>query len=238
MILLPQKVAYRGTITGLRISSVDGTAFIDACADLVPYADGNHLVEIYSATGMLRGYLAAAGTGETTTEYVVDGAFTSSDNWTEGTAWAVAGGVATYDNSANANAMTQTGWTVPQFVLGKLTATVASAGSASLYILNAAGTYAYWTPNGAKTLTSDTYSYYKSLAHPDNGNRTGIAVFGYTAGAAFTLDNLSFASVDSPSADGCTIVSERGGAVQSFSYRSSFFDYNSATNYVVVRKAR
>ncbi|MCK9517428.1 MAG: hypothetical protein M0R74_00155 [Dehalococcoidia bacterium] len=65
MILLPQKVAYRGTISALRISSVDGTAFIDACAALVPYADGSHLVEIYDASGrMLRGYLAGAGDGE------------------------------------------------------------------------------------------------------------------------------------------------------------------------------
>ena len=59
------QVVYSGTISGLRISSVDGTAFIDACAALVPYADGNHLVEIYDASGrLLRGYLAAAGDGE------------------------------------------------------------------------------------------------------------------------------------------------------------------------------
>ncbi|MGB3988660.1 MAG: hypothetical protein WBK67_03165, partial [Minisyncoccales bacterium] len=58
-------VVYSGTISGLRISSVDGTAMLDACAALVPYADGSHLVEIYDASGrMLRGYLSAAGDGE------------------------------------------------------------------------------------------------------------------------------------------------------------------------------
>ena len=66
IILFSQPVVYRGTISSLRISSVDGTAFLDNCAALVPYADGNHLVEIYDASGrMLRGYLGAAGTGET-----------------------------------------------------------------------------------------------------------------------------------------------------------------------------
>ena len=44
-----------GTATGMRISSVDGTAFLDNCAALVPYADGNHLLNYDSANRMLRG---------------------------------------------------------------------------------------------------------------------------------------------------------------------------------------
>ena len=54
-----------GTITGLRISSVDGTAFLDNCAALIPYADGNRRIEIYDASGrILQGYLKAQGEGE------------------------------------------------------------------------------------------------------------------------------------------------------------------------------
>jgi hypothetical protein len=58
MILLPQKVAYRGTISSLRISSVDGTAFIDnlsgATLDLgssVVNATGTAAIRISSVDG-------------------------------------------------------------------------------------------------------------------------------------------------------------------------------------------
>jgi hypothetical protein len=67
MILTGKQVKYRGTVTGLRISAVDGTAFIDNAGATIPtYADGNHQIEIYDASNrMLRGVLKAAGTGET-----------------------------------------------------------------------------------------------------------------------------------------------------------------------------
>lgn len=62
-------LVYKGTITGLRVSAVDGTAFIDNAGATIPtYADGNHLIEIYdSANRMLKGVLKAAGTVQTTT---------------------------------------------------------------------------------------------------------------------------------------------------------------------------
>ena len=67
MILTGKQVKYRGTVTGLRISAVDGTAFIDAAnSSITDLADGNHQIEIYDASNrMLRGVLKAAGTGET-----------------------------------------------------------------------------------------------------------------------------------------------------------------------------
>ena len=43
MILTGKQVKYRGTVTGLRISAVDGTAFIDAAnSSITDLADGNH----------------------------------------------------------------------------------------------------------------------------------------------------------------------------------------------------
>jgi hypothetical protein len=67
MILTGKQVKYRGTVTGLRISAVDGTAFIDNAGATIPtYADGNHQIEIYDSDNrILRGVLKAAGTGET-----------------------------------------------------------------------------------------------------------------------------------------------------------------------------
>ncbi|MFO8145407.1 MAG: hypothetical protein R6T89_06755 [Candidatus Syntrophosphaera sp.] len=57
---------YSDTITGLRISAVDGTAFVDAAADITTYADGNHLLEIEDSLGNIAsGVLSAQGSGET-----------------------------------------------------------------------------------------------------------------------------------------------------------------------------
>ncbi|MFH1147215.1 MAG: hypothetical protein V1736_05855, partial [Pseudomonadota bacterium] len=76
--LAPQPVKYRGTVTGLRISAVDGGAtesggaFIDgANADITALADGNHQIEIYDASGrMIKGVLKEAGIGETNTDLI------------------------------------------------------------------------------------------------------------------------------------------------------------------------
>ena len=74
-LLIGQKVVYRGTVTDLRISAVDGTAFIDNAGATIPtYADGNHSIEIYdSSNRMLKGVLKAAGTGETDTGDLLSG---------------------------------------------------------------------------------------------------------------------------------------------------------------------
>ena len=57
---------FRGSLTGLRISAVDGTAFVDnAGATLPTYADGYHEISIYDSSGYeLKGILKAQGTGE------------------------------------------------------------------------------------------------------------------------------------------------------------------------------
>ena len=66
MILPSKKILYSGTITGLRISSVAEKSFLDACAALVPYADGESDIYIYDSVGeFLKATLKAQGTGET-----------------------------------------------------------------------------------------------------------------------------------------------------------------------------
>jgi hypothetical protein len=57
---------YDDTITDLRISAIDGTAFLDACAAITGYADGAHQVRVFdSSNRLLTGVLAAQGDGET-----------------------------------------------------------------------------------------------------------------------------------------------------------------------------
>jgi hypothetical protein len=62
---IPQEIVYKGTISDLRISAVDGTAFIDNCSAITTYADNAHRVEIYDSAGKrLVGIAKEAGSGE------------------------------------------------------------------------------------------------------------------------------------------------------------------------------
>ena len=61
----PPFTVHQSTLTGLRISAVDGTAFVDNGSALTPYADGYHEISIYDSSGYeLKGILKAQGTGE------------------------------------------------------------------------------------------------------------------------------------------------------------------------------
>src|SRR5574343_132609 len=78
IILSPQVVKYRGT-AALRISAVNGTAFVDnlPAEVLALPLDGTHQIEIYPATTpsgrMIRGVLKAVGVAETSSEEIVNG---------------------------------------------------------------------------------------------------------------------------------------------------------------------
>lgn len=61
----PKEQVYSDTITGLKISAVDGASLIDGAADVVAYADGNHLIEIEDHSGnIISAFLSAPGSGE------------------------------------------------------------------------------------------------------------------------------------------------------------------------------
>jgi hypothetical protein len=228
MILLSQKVAYRGTISGLRISSVDGAAFIDACADLVPYADGNHLVEIYDASGrMLRGYLGAAGDGEDLGPEIVD-------------AW------------ANGATIPYETWTVGAGNL--ITQAVNSSGSGVANKTVSPTLYALYKCVNAITLTSETMptirwrtvsltegntftsnaTSYQTINVASEGNVSIIS----TAATDFALTSFSLKKVTGPSTSGAVIVSAKGGATENFAYKSASFTFNQASYQVIVRAAR
>jgi hypothetical protein len=74
---------YDATISGLRISAVDGTAFLDNCAAITGYADGAHLVRVYdSSNRLLTGVLAAQGSGETLgSNLIYNGDMELADGW-------------------------------------------------------------------------------------------------------------------------------------------------------------
>ena len=219
MILLPQKVAYRGTLTGLRISAVDGRAFLDACAALVPYADGSHLVEIYSATGLLRGYLAAAGDGEDAATDVLTG-------WNFTSGWTPSAGVTIND----VDTFTTTG--AGQYIYRSANPFAVGA----LYKVS----YDYDQTAGAVNLrhTSTT-----PIADDGDANKywtaSGVSLrIQATLSATVDVTTMTAFAVTGPSADGATIVSAKGGATENFAYKDASFTFNATSYAVVVRKAR
>ncbi len=223
MILLPQKVAYRGTISGLRISSVDGTAFLDACAALVPYADGSHLVEIYDASGrMLRGYLSAAGTGETLTNV------TAGWDFTDG--WSFISGTGTVDDADSFSSTS--GEAVIQKILlgqGALYKSKYSASTACTNLSLRSGSTV------VLTLNDNTYAYATARLADAAASRLRF----YTAGLGTTdVSVLEVNKVLTPSALGLTLTSTPGGATQKFAYKDASFTYNEASYYCLIKRAR
>lgn len=248
MILLPQKVVYRGTISSLRISSVDGTAFLDNCAALVPYADGLHRVEIYDSAGrQLVGYLSAQGSGETYSDLI-------------------------YGATNNGNMETgspPTGWLIYNATISRVAdERTGGAGSYSINVNRSSANGYCYCSNACTLGMLYTYGGYIKNVSATNGlidyrNAQLISasgdwtlVSGYRTGdvtvvkAQFNLmmsgpvgvdvrfDDVFLRQVLTPSTDGCTIVSTKSGAVQNFASKDASFTYNAATNYVVVRKAR
>jgi len=231
MIILAPPVKYRGTLTGLRISSVGGTALIDNAGATIPtLADGNHQIEIYDAEGrMLKGVLKAAGSAETLSgvELTTDGEFTDTANWTEQTNWAVAGGVAASTGSNAGQSVYQVVTTATN-VLYKATTTISAYTSGY-------GSFILGALSSASPLnSSNTFSYYAT------GIVTSSVNFGLKSGSTPLVGEssvISLQSVTAPSTSGCTIVSAKGGTTYNFAYKNASFTYNS-TYTVIVRAIR
>jgi hypothetical protein len=230
MILLPQKVAYRGTISGLRISSVDGTAFMDNCAALVPYADGSHLVEIYDASGrMLRGYLGAPGTGETLGVSVLAG-LNFSSGWivspgsiidADSYSTTATGGVQSIADLLVALTLYK-GALVGATSAGTVTIRDALGGTGyALFASDLIGTPGYST---ARVKTSNELRIYI--------RNSQAATTDVTAAGTYVTPVLT------PSTDGCTIVSAKGGTTENFAYKDASFTYNAASYYCLIKRAR
>jgi hypothetical protein len=254
MIIIPANpVVYRATISGLRISSVAGTAFLDACAGLVPYADGNHRIEIYDSAGrQLVGYLSAQGAGETLdVEKLTDPGFeawTSASNltsYTEGSQISVAQETTEIHGGSNSckltengtggiggstnNSLYQSGGTAGMML--KCSAWIKRSSGAAAFQIGTGYTIAAsqasaadWTQvSGYATLVLSTYMCTMGAAAASN---------------VFFVDDASCKQVLAPSTDGVTIVSTKGGAVPNFAAVNASFTLNAASYYCIVRKMR
>jgi hypothetical protein len=216
----------KGTITGLRISAVDGTAFLDNCSALLPYADGNHRIEIYDASGrMLKGVLKAAGTGETLGDELQAGwtnsdslpyeTFTSSGlDITEAAETGVSGRAA--GNSA---------MTAGHLVKFGFSVTVNSGNiSMSYYGKSATSAIAFAGQSDRIQMSAGAQSGYQTLyvVNVYCGFRSEAAV-------NFSISGYTNKQVLTPSSSGATIVSAKGGAIYNFASKDASFTYNAAS---------
>jgi len=237
IILTPPPVKYRGTLTGLRISSVDGTAFIDNAGATVPtYADGNHQIEIYDAEGrMLKGVLKAAGTGETLAntggpldngELIDDPGFDDNLKWTPEDGWSVAGGKGVKVSGTGRSLRSTTNVVSGTHALYRTSLDIDETNGAVAIRIWSVGLSGYLGSNILHYTTVPSSEAYKPVIIMAQATPTA------------TVDNFSAKQVLTPSADGCTIVSAAGGATQNFAYKNASFAYNAGNYAVIVRALR
>lgn len=227
-LLVGPRVVYKGTVTGLRISAVDGTAFLDAlptaATDLVTAIPGEYKFEIYDSAGrQIHGVGKAVGTAETLDSELItaadDRTFASDTGWwvKTGSGWGISGGVATHtgttaglmtsgavltDNTLVKSAMTVNGGSLA-LLSSPLNKTIGGIGAQTVYF---------------------------------NPGLTTLAF--YTATNAVTVDDVSLKKVLTPSTAGCTIVTAKGGTTYNFTYKNPSFVFNAASYYVVIKKLR
>lgn len=237
MILVGRPVVYRNTLTGLRISAVNGTAFIDNAGATVPtFADGNHLIEIYDASGrMLKGVLKAAGSGtfgDTGTDIIGgtdptlrNGDFSLGDTvWNKGAGWTIADSKGKVDNPGAVSYLSQIGiLTLGAVYKTQYSITDYTDGNIRLSL---------GTVDGPYVGSVATFNEYYTCV----GN-TGV-YFGATSTATLNIDSVTIKQVTAPSTSGCTIVSTKGGTTYNFAYKDAAFTYNAASYYVIVKKVR
>jgi hypothetical protein len=254
MILPSKKILYSGTITGLRISSVAEKSFLDACAALVPYADGESDIYIYDSVGaFLKATLKAQGTGET-----FGGELLTNGNMEDGdptpaipTGWVARSANAeltSVDDERTDGAGTRC---LNVKGLGSYPAAqeapdpLPSAGALlylSFYGKDISGGVGYaacimdintnirilsssWINRTAYASVSGTFSY--------------VGLYGGTsAGHESRFDDVSFKQVLTPSTDGVTLQASKLDTTESFGVKAAGFKYNEASYAVRVFKAR
>lgn len=227
------------TITGLRISAVDGTAFLDNCAELQKYT--NRMIRIYdSGSRYLEGWIKANGSGETLGNELYEyNNNCLSDDQTEGNALSgiTANGTPTIFESTSDGAP----------YAGNYHLHIATDGlydGATIRVLTnwqneklLQYSIYYKRVSGADiTLSVSSNSILNSLSqnvsyHTGNGGMSYMYVRALTSPyiSEFYIDNLMVKYVLTPSALGLTIVSTQGGSTYNFTTKTASFVYNAAS---------
>lgn len=217
------------TITGLRISAVDGTAFLDNCAELQKYA--GRMIRIYdSGSRYLEGWIKANGSGEGLSEIEL----LSGKSWTNYVAnpfetFTVSGLDITSAINSSSGACCWLQITASIGVLAKLTTNI---------IINASDIAAVVFDNTNNLSSSTRFEIIQNIASSNNYSVYGTMpyvnpYFGYRVTNShmvnFSASGHSIKQVLTPSALGLTIVSTQGGSTYNFTTKTASFVYNAAS---------
>lgn len=221
---IPQEIVYKGTISDLRISAVDGTAFIDNCAAITAYADNAHRVEIYDSAGKrLVGIAKEAGSGETVNNVVAGWDFTDS--------WGVIYDVTIDDaNSFTINSGT-VGVMKKNSILSRYKLYKSKFSTSTtpddIYLRAGSGTCLAYNDNTYLYRTNNT----------DDNSTFHLRLYAYGIGTT-DVAILEVNEVLTPSTDGIIIVNAKGGSTENFLTQDTGFSYNAASYTVIVKKLR
>ncbi len=228
-----QNILYQGTVTGLRISAVDGGAtesggaFIDglptAIMDLIALYPGALRFEAYSTNGaMIWGVPKAAGSAEGVGSELITG-------WTN---YAPVPYETLTSNGKDITDAIDDG--SDGYVMGN---NIAGMAAGKLYKMVETLTQV----SGQIPITSTNINY-QSFVPTAGGTYYYTALTGdtnfYMVNDAATRWNCVFTlkQVLAPSTSGATIVSAKGGTTYNFAYKNASFTYNAASYYCRVKR--
>lgn len=207
----------RGTVTqaNMKISAVDGTAFVDFGAANVLTSKLGHLLKIRDSSGRaIQGFIDAAGTGETLSETDLAAGWDFTSGWSPGSVGASIVDTNTFTTIYGAGIYKNLGLGAGRLYQFIIAGTV-SAGffrlldfDAAVSILNGFGTnYVVWK------VTNKQVYFYNSLA------------------ATTDITTFQCKQVLTPSSTGVTIVNTKGGSTFNFALKNSAFNYNDSSGY-------
>jgi hypothetical protein len=217
------------TLANMKISKVDGTAFVDfSSAGALTDYNGSRLVIKDSASRELVGGIKDDGTGETYTEFITNGDFSGSGTgWTPRyDSWSFDGSKANCDGTHAYDELQQ----FPSIPINALYKWSIDLNRTSGDLL---GFFSDTTPittlfqiTSGTTSTQSGYACKAGL--PAN---SVIRIIPWTSAYVGSIDNVSAQQVLTPSAIGVTIVSAKGGATYNWTSMTSGFNLNDASNY-------
>ena len=225
-----------GTVTqaNMKISAVDGTAFVDfSLADVLTGKLGHELHIADSAGAEIIGIIKAAGTGETLVNVKAD---TMAANGTG--AWSLDEGTLTFDTDHYLR-VAEHGWaadlggaTITAGALYRSTITQKDGTASNVPV--ALGWYAgvSWRWSSATNTNAGWAANTKYQTAIESSAVAGVgfgAVTGAVNNAQFKLYSID--KITTPSATGVTITTQKGGTVYNFTAKSALFNYNDSSGY-------
>lgn len=197
------------TATGLRISSVDGTALLDNCpADILAAVDKQ--VKIYDASSRyLLGWVKAAGSSEGLGSDAM-ASFDFTSGWS--TSNATVNDSNTYTTTANNGSIYKA--VLTYLMLYKITFdSTQTAGNSYFSIPSAPG------------VLDGQSDVYKTWTH----SLGRVMFYNTVSGAVTDVNTITVYPVTAPSSSGVTIVNTQGGSTYNWLSKDANFTYNAAS---------